>query len=385
MYIKRDTIWAIFIGTGIALSPIHNQWITNLVTKEGEVGFFLPAFGTAIWLIGALCFVVDNWGKIDWGEKKLYIPLAVIVVAIALSGIPQDRIIDKIAPLFMGISLFALYLAGRKLGRNIFKPLAIGAGLGIIGVFISGFFIWHGEITGGVLFEYNYDIVVGYVLLGVALFKHRYQWLFALVALLAMFVSGSPEGLFAIGLLVVAVLYRRDWGRRLLYVAGSVFVIAVIYFSLGYGQNLYGYAVKIVRNEPMPNLAVPGETVVGYRLMRINQALDNLQPLGDGYNLTAYTIDTVHNVPLVIVQQLGYGGIIAGIAWLWLSFYCLFKTRWKYVWVLILALSVFDHFIFTQLAPVWWAVIGVTTAGGIKNDLIFRSDTNLSGKVRARW
>lgn len=368
-FISPNRIYAVLIGIGIAISPIHNRWLTELVTQEGEVGFFLPAFGTALWLMASLAFVVYNWKELDWGNKRVYIPLAVIVVAIGLSGISADGWINKLAPLFMGISLFALYLVARKLGKSIFLPLAIGAGLAILGVFVSGL-IKPGVITGGLLFENNYDIVVGYILLGVALFVHRYQWIFASLALLSMFICGAPEGVFVIVVLTLVILFRRDWSKRLIWAVIPIFVVGVIFFSIGYGQDLYGYTAKIMRSEPMTELA--GETADSYRWLRIKEALTDIKPLGEGYNLTAYTPYTVHNVPLVIVQQLGWGGILAGIAWLWLSIYCLVKTRWKYVWVLILALSVWDHFIFTQLAPVWWAVIGVSTIGGIENDFIFK-------------
>ncbi len=45
---------------------------------------------------------------------------------------------------------------------------------------------------------------------------------------------------------------------------------------------------------------------------------------------------------------------------------------YKNVSYIIMALSVFDHFIFTQLAPWWWALVGVATASDIKSDLIFK-------------
>ena len=68
---------------------------------------------------------------------------------------------------------------------------------------------------------------------------------------------------------------------------------------------------------------------------------------------------------------MGFPGILAAIAWLWVSVWCLVKTRWKYAWLAILSLSVFDHFIWTQLAPVWWMVVGASTASS-EPDLIFR-------------
>ena len=105
----------------------------------------------------------------------------------------------------------------------------------------------------------------------------------------------------------------------------------------------------------------------------IKEAMSNIKPLGDGFIVTEFASGTVHNVPLIIIQQLGWAGIIAALAWLWVSIWCLVKSRLKYAWALILALCVFDHFIWTQFAPLWWMVVGISTIPGIiKTDLLFR-------------
>jgi len=52
--------------------------------------------------------------------------------------------------------------------------------------------------------------------------------------------------------------------------------------------------------------------------------------------------------------------------------YCAVRTRWKYAFVAVLALSVWDHFIWTQFAPLWWALVGVATVSEVKSDLIFK-------------
>jgi len=369
--------WALLIGFGLALFPVHNVYLTNLTIKDGEVGFFIPAFGAAVWLIGTLLFITWNWDTVKQnglGDKRVFIPLLVIVFAMGLSGITADTIGGKFAPLLMGLSLFSLYLVARVLGKDMFLPLAVGAGIASVGVIIHGV-VYSGEVTGGFVFERNYDIVVGYVLLGMALFIHRYQWVLACLALVAMFMTGSPEAIFVIGVMAIAVMARRDWGKRLVLVVAPLVIIGILFFSLGYGQQLYSYTFSVAELEPTMEISGEGISAVGYRFEVIKEAMTSLKPLGEGYILTDFSrVRNVHNVPLVLVQQLGYPGILAGGAWLFVSFYCLIKTRYKYVWVLVLALSVFDHFVWTQLAPWWWAIIGVSTASKIKSDLIFRNN-----------
>ena len=329
--------------------------------------------------MGAGLFLLNNWQRVKevgWGDRRVVGCLLFIVLAISASGAAYTGLEARFAPMGMGLALFALYLCGRVLGKDMFLPLAVGAVIASLGV-ITHQVVYPGVITGGFVFEANYDIVVGYVLLGAALFIHKWQWILAGLALVAILLTGSPEGLFALGVLGVVVLARRDWGKRMAIVLAPVAIIVVVGLVSGYGQTLYDYAGKIVAREtasPYGDKGAPRDAVE-YRLQVIGDAMTHIRPLGEGYNLTDFSRPPpiVHNVPLVLVQQLGYPGILAGLAWLWVSIYCLAKTRWKYAWALILALSVFDHFIWTQLAPVWWMVVGLSTApDNIKSDLLFR-------------
>src|SRR5574340_452681 len=99
---SKKQAWAYLVGAGLALSPIHNSWLTRLVTDgNGEVGFFLPAFGVFLWFMGSLIFLLWEWQAVKargLGEKRVWIPLVVIACAIALSGISIDgRWQDKVS------------------------------------------------------------------------------------------------------------------------------------------------------------------------------------------------------------------------------------------------------------------------------------------------
>jgi len=370
--------WSAIIGAGIALSPIHNQWLTHLATNsKGETLFFLPAFGYLLLIMGAGLFLLNNWQRVKdvgWGDRRVVGSLLFIVLAISASGAAYSGLQARFAPAGMGLALFALYLCGRVLGKDMFLPLAVGAVVASLGV-IAHQVVHPGVITGGFVFEDNYDIVVGYVLLGATLFIHRWQWILVGLALVAILLTGSPEGLFALGVVGVVILVRRDWSRKLVVVLTPVIIIVVVGLVSGYGQHLYGYAEKIIGGEtasPYGESGIP-RNAIEYRLQVIGDAMSNIKPLGEGYNLTDFSRSpNVHNVPLVLVQQLGYPGILAGLAWLWVSIWCLAKTRWKYAFTLILALSVFDHYVFTQLAPLWPAIVGASMTSNIRSDKLFR-------------
>jgi len=376
--------WVVVIGAGLALSPIHNKWLTNLATNDaGETLFFLPAVGYLLLIMGATLFLLHNWERVKevgWGDKKIVVPLLFIIAAIGLSGVGIDGgVTAKLAPLGMGLFLFAVYLTARVLGKAMFLPLAVGAGVASLGI-IAHQICEPGMTTGGFIFERNFDIATGYILLGVALLvRNKRQWLLAGLALLSLLMSGAPEAVFALGVIGFVVLLRRDWGVKSAVLIPTV--IAVIFvFASGYGQTLFHYTYQSLAGHatvrPIPEMGTTeGMSPLLWRWHVIKVAMGDISSLGDGYNLTNFTVSTVHNVPLIIIQQLGWLGLLAGLAWLWISVWCLVKTRWKYAWALVLTLSVFDHFIWTQLAPVWPALIGASTTDvNNKSDLVFRGE-----------
>lgn len=371
--------WSLLIGAGLAILPIHNRWLTNLATTEqGETLLFLPALGYLLLFMGAGLFVSHNWESVKaagLGEKQVWIPLLVIVTAMGLSGITADGIADRIAPLGAGLLLFALYVAARSLGKDIFLPLAIGAVVASVGIIIHQV-LDPGQVTGGFIFEQNYNVAAGYILLGAALLYRPWQWSMALMAALAILLSGAGIGVVAVGATGLVLLLRRDWSKKLWITAAVLLAAGAIFFASGFGQNVHRITAWAVTGNPelMPEgRRTDRGTLFERRWEGVEKAMTDIKPLGEGYILTEFQkVDMVHNVPLVIVQQLGWPGMLAGAAWLWISLWCLVKRKLKYVWVLILALSLFDHVIWTQLAPIWWAVAGISTGGAVQSDLIFK-------------
>ena len=396
--------WAITIGIGVALSPVHNQQLTDLTVGQ----FFLPAFGYLLLIMGTGLFLLHHWDRVKeagWGDRRIVVGLTIIVAAISLSGLNYTEWQDKVAPMGMGVALFGLYATARVLGRELYLPLLVGALLAVLGVLVAAL-LRPGELTGGLVFERNYDIVVGYIVLGVLLFPSKWQWIAVSLALVGLFLSGSPEGVFTACVLGAVVLLRRDWGWRLVAAATPVIIVAGIWFSLGWGQQLYSYAFRILDGEKtvayVPSPPEPtSETDIEYIRrdssdppivgeVRENAVADRwnviqtemlaLRPLGDGYNLTAFRTNTVHNVPLVIIQQTGIPGIVAGIAWLGIGIWGAVFTRQRYFWVAMLSLSVFDHFTWTQMAPWWWVGLAGTSIG---RDYLFKTNITRSADAES--
>ena len=371
---KRNKLWAIVIGLGLALSPIHSLWLTELVTEDGVVGFFIPAFGTAVWLMGVLLFLTwncRNWRDIDWGDKKVFIPLLVIVASIGLSGMVNgDSWQDKVSPFFMGMSLFAVYLVSRKLGSDIFLAFIPFVVIVAITVVVSGL-LNPGIPTGGLIT--NYCASAGYLIFGAIVIQGRWQWALIAVAIIGLFFIGTLEALFIISIMVVVFLLRGDVNWQFKAITGVLIALVGLWALLRHLIPLYegNYNLVVLLDLITGKTAVSGDTLTALtsgRFPIIVDALKNFSIIGHGYLLGIAKEGTVHNVPLIIMHQVGP---LAAIAWLFVAVYCLIKTEWKYAWVALLAMCVFDHYIWTQFTPLWWVLVGVSTASNVKSDLVF--------------
>lgn len=362
-----DKKWLLIIGAGFALFPIHNKWLTDLMTTDGQVSIFIPTIGAVLWIIGSMMYL--TWHKVpDFGPKKIWMPLVIIVLCIGFSGINYDGA-AKIAPFFMGVALFCVYLVGRVAGKEIFYPIAIGAAISSLGIIVSSI-INPGIMTGGLVFEKNYNIASAYILIGsiCAVYADlKWKWVLASISLVALFFSGSAEMVFIMAVLSLFILVRRDWGKRLVIILIPLVIVSSVWFGLGYGQKLYSYTGAVATNTTIDQLPVgrsadgiEGNTMLERRWTLTRDAFQNISLFGEGYNITQFDYATAHSIPGVIVQQLGYFGIIAMVLWLWISLLSLIRTKWKYLWMIILAMAVFDHYLWTQLAPVWWLSIGIS-------------------------
>lgn len=417
----RNKAYAVVIGAGIMLFAIHNPYQPFIEYS------FLPQVGLMMTAIGVALYVVDNWGAISLGDKRIWIPLLVIAVSIGASGIVQMvngevGIYKGFGPLMMGALLFLLYLTARSVGSDIFSPFLYAVVFGFVGCVLCGL-VFPGRLTGGVISPTNYDIAAGLLVFGTVVSAVRKQWWLSTIALVGLFFCGAPEGIVAIAGLGLLVLIRRDWSRKLILPVASLILVAGIWCGVGAGIKLYSYTFWMgqtvwasVQGEDYYNLNPdrpddPGNftgRIVFTRGSLIEQYGSPNEDMGDkaggeadmpvvskntadkvgeksspdragilrmifgtGYNLTDFSVDTIHNVPLVIVQQVGP---VAAVAWLWVTVFCLVKTKWKYAFSAVLILGVFDHYLWTQVAPWWWALVGVASVSSIKSDLIFRRD-----------
>jgi hypothetical protein len=190
---------------------------------------------------------------------------------------------------------------------------------------------------------------------------------------MGLFFIGTLEAVFVMAVLGMTLILRRDFNRKFVVLAGGLLCIIIIWAVLGYLRPLYennhnlDALIGIISGKLSINTISLDALTTGRWTLMVD-AMKNIQILGYGYSLTP-TADIVHNIPLVIVQQIG---IPAAIAWTFVTAYCLFKTKWTYAWIGVIAMSVFDHYLWGQFAPYWWCLVGVSLTSDIKTDRIFR-------------
>ena len=373
---KANKRWAIIIGVGLALFPIHNLWLTEVTSIGGMATLFLPAIGAVIWIMAVLLFIRNHWRELDWGDKKIFIPLLVIVASMGLSGfINGESLGNKVAPLFMGGALFFAYVVSRSLGKDIFLMLIPFVCLGAVIAVILGI-LNPGVPSGGLLT--NYCASAGFLIFGTLVNRGKWQWALIMVALVGVFFIGALEAVFILGILGIAVLVRRDFSRRFLIVSGVLVGLVGLWAVLGYLIPLYEGNLNVVAlmDVVKGNGGIDGgtvQTMTSGRWEVIVERLKSTSILGYGYSLSTVGGQIVHNIPLIISHQIGP---IAGIAWLFVTVYCVIKTKWKYAWIAVMAMCIWDHYLWTQFGALYWVLIGVSTSSTIKSDLIFRKRCN---------
>lgn len=322
--------------------------------------------------------------KFSLGPKLVYIPLLIISIMIIVSAIANFTTLkDFGGTTFMAVFLFTFYLIGRIVGKEIFKPFAWVVVIESVSVVVYSLIIKYGFQNGGVQSLTNYNIATALLVFGSIVAVINRQWILVGIASVGLFFTGSEEGLVAFAIMFVVFLIRKDFSRRLWFIVAVLTIIAIIGFvPFTYTQSLYANPINNVNqlifhtDSPLVEQYYHNDpskfgSTADY-ILRDRYTLDkmgwNLSLIGTGYVLEPlWTVPT--NSPLIVVYQIG---IIGAILWTFLTFYGLFKTKWRYAFIVIIGLSLTDNYFWAQLGIWWFTLLGVSTLPELKSDLIFK-------------
>lgn len=345
MNVKTDKMLTILLGVGLVLIPIRRG------------GNALWALGFALVLFAAVIIIMTRIRehKLTFGSKYVYIPLAIIVASALVSS-------GDLGSKLLAVSLFASYVAAVNLKGEL-KTLLPAVIAGSISIII--FNLLDGVKTGGMYSLTNYNLAVGAIVMGTVLIKSKYQWILVTVVLAGLLFTGAEEALVALAILGLTLLIRRDWSKKILLPIGMIALIALVCIPFGVASQFWGTApIKV-------GAAVQGDlnTATTGRVDAVKGAITDIRFLGHGYDPYYVKYASIHNVPLRILYELGP---LASIAWFFMIVYLIAKSKRKYIPVAILALSLFDHFLWTQLGVYQFVAIGVAMRSNEGGDLIFR-------------
>ena len=381
-----DKAIAIIIGLGLCLYPVHSKNLTFGSSSDTYV--FLPWVGFGLMLIGLICLFDNKWNdfKSNLGPKQIWIPLA-LIVASAFARVFVDRSMDTVASGALLAVFFGIYVAARKLGIRIlwaFLPFVIIESISCI---IQGV-VDHGYRAGGLLTSFrdveqtaNYDIATCWLILGTCLvlgFNKGIKLRYLVLIAAALYFVAAEEALFALAGLGIAALIRNDISKKVIPIIVVIASCLILGTCFGVTQSIYNETSNkinaVVNDEP----SVYGNSMDNATTGRVGvykEAIKDASILGHGYEPTDFSTRTVHNVPLCIFDQLG---IIAALCWIWVTVYCLFKTTWKYVWLSVIFLAVWDHYIFTQAGCWWWAIVGLSLTIPIQDKIFARKEPRVT-------
>ncbi len=338
--------WSAYVlGTSLALYPIE------------RVGW-IAVISMTVMIVVSIVVVLYNTDKLKSLNKWVFVPLGLLTVLCIVNGTEYGR--------FYVIGLSCLAVSVVILGKDVLKPLGIGVIVGSISVVAiaigSGFLR-----TGGMYHVSNYNLAFGTLVFGALLWRFKYQWIVVSIAVIGSLFTGADEFLVVLVIVGIVALARRDFSKKLLLIV-SVGSICGILLVTPAGR-LWTSAVATVLGSGDQKTQTWVEKNWNYRLEGIDNALQNLtiNDTGNAENNTKQT--TAHNTELRVLYDLGPLGLAL---WLWLVLYGLIKTSWKYLFVGILAMSVFDHFVWTQLSPYFFVAVGVCTTMNEQRDLMFR-------------
>ncbi len=372
-----DRQWLLMIGLGLALLPIHNKALTDLATlRNGETVMFIPAIGYVLAIMGTGFFLVDNWKRVrqaGWGDWKVVTSLLVIALSMAISGFLPTNTTGPIAPFLTALFLLAMYLTSRVLGASIFRMMIPFVLIGTITAIVLEIVDPY-NLTGGLIT--NSCALAGFLIIGTLTNRVKYQWVLCLVAVTGILLIGGLEGMLIVAVMGVVVIVRRDVSRWFWLTTGVALMIVASGALFRYMIPIYINTRNLTTLWGLVTGSIPLTTqtldVLTTGRWTINMdVLKNISFLGHGFTLVVGK-GIAHNIPLIIIDQIG---IPAGIAWSFTTLYCLVKTNWKYLWIAVIAMSFWDHYLWSQFLPYFFCFVGFSLLPNTETDLIFRTET----------
>ena len=289
------------------------------------------------------------------------------VVLVSVQVIIGLAKIETLALIFMLVFTFLIAKEHGNEARKVFLPFtAVLSGSIIVDSIVNG---W--SVTGGITSSFNYNLGSGVLILCVLLTENRHRWLSLVIATPGLMLTGASEGIVSIALLALFVVIQRDFSKKLIYVGALVGILFIVLTPLGITSQLSSQTMSyITSNNPLPESYIqPGvdRSITGDNLQRITNnrwyryvdVVQNIKPVGNGFYSKS---SLVENLPLRILYETGVVGLLL---WCVILGYGLKDKNTRYIFAAIIAVNLFDHYIWSEIPVYLWFAIGLI--GSSKN------------------
>jgi len=371
---KRSTIGLHLVGLGAVLTIVHFNFNSSFWALGGLLGLTC--------ILAGLLFASKASPRVFLSNLPIAIPVGILLLSSLVGVFIHGQSSTDLLYLVLLVVGVLVFLVGWTSGRKALVWAIPVALMGVVPVVVEGL---GTPDSGGSWITGNtglMGLVFGLAIMLVLVFLRRgWRWL-AAPLLLGVFFTGDHWTWLALGGVVVVVLVMRDWKR----VCGikAVLGMGIALVLMGLLSMFWGYLTPLYGLDGTPlALAGPGEdssgetrvtswedssrdtwTTLGWRVPVFSQVLKNWTFLGHGVQLdtTGQSLnryeDLVHNVPLMILDDLGP---TAAAAWVFLVVWSAVKSReLRYVLVFVLLISVFSYWFWWPLGLqfYFWLVLG---------------------------
>lgn len=349
---------------GILLVTVHLDWIS----KWGFgtiVGWTLLTTGTLLTLLKRYKTV-----KLDW---ITLIPLLLIILSTLISVLLGK---SSLLSLVLLVVSLGLYFVGTLLGPKIFL-FVIPLGLQIsIASLIEGLRYINspdGIVAGGMGLTGNSGLAGTIIGFAALLLPGNWLWL-AIPLEVGLFFAGDHWSIIALVIVGIIMLIKRDYYFKNTKVLISLVLVGLVltlgFWPSGTTQKIWGFTVS---NNQL--IAEPGGSPVDLGLndrVRIDlEVVKDVSIVGKGIQsdtptkfdgsvlITRYQ-GMVHNIPIMILDDLGP---IAAVAWVFLVVLLILKyPTTRYIWAFILVTSLFSYWwwIPTAIGSWFFTLVGTT-------------------------
>jgi len=308
----------------------------------------------------AILSIPDMATHFQHPQRWLLIPIIVIAASAFIHAVTSNNVYDwaGIGTVIIGILLLLL---GRYVGVKLLWVFTLFGLLESILLIITQAVDPHP--SNGVIFAIaHFSCFI--ILIGVFSAPQKYRWALLVLAIPAILMSGSEEGIWLLGIVAFVMFLRRDFSKYTwVLVFTTVVTLAIIIptgqFSAAH-PNLNNDRITTIDNASNDRVS-PYKQAIGMNII-----------WGTGWDYDTRG-QTIHNVPLKVAYQ---WGILAGLSIVVIVVFGFMRTRYKYIWALMAGSMLVDHYLWTHLLPWFWLLAGVASLEG--TDHIFIKHRSLS-------